>query len=446
MKYPHEQQEWTNRLIYGDNLLTMQALLAGDEESGLPSMRCKIDLIYIDPPFDSKTDYHTKIKLPNGNLEQKPSTIEQAAYSDTWKDGTVSYLKMIYPRLALMKELLSPSGSIYVHSDWHIGHYLKVILDDIFNKDNFKNEIIWQRTGAHNDAGKYGNIHDTIFWYTKTKNYYFEMEYISLTDEHISTRFSLTEEKTGRRFFAGPITAPGDGPARIFKGIKILPPPGRHWSYSQENIDDLESRDMLYYSSTGTPYLKQYMDEYVQKGRRLQSIWNDILPPKTGKEILNYSTQKPESLLERVIKASSKENSIVADFFAGSGTTGAVAEKLGRRWIMSDLGKPACMIMRKRLVDQNAKPYLYQVVGEYQKEVFASNKIYKRVGDLATVVLGLYGAIPFTKEQCPSRNLGYIKGGKTLVIVDSPNKLTGASSIKKAQELRETYLGGWDKV
>ena len=159
---------WTNRLIYGDNLLAMAALLAGDEHT--PSLRGKVDLIYIDPPFDSKADYRTKVSLPGAELEQKPTVIEQFAYSDTWSDGTASYLAMIVPRLILMRELLSDTGSIYVHLDWHVGHYVKVVMDDIFGKDNFKNQIIWKRTSGHSDAQKFGNSHDTIFFYSKTDN------------------------------------------------------------------------------------------------------------------------------------------------------------------------------------------------------------------------------------------------------------------------------------
>ena len=136
--------QWFNRLIYGDNLLGMAALLAGDAET--PSLRGKIDLIYIDPPFDSKADYRTKITLPGGDVEQKPTVIEQFAYSDTWADGTASYLAMIVPRLCLMRELLSTRGSIYVHLDWHVGHYVKVAMDEIFGRDNFINEIVWRRT------------------------------------------------------------------------------------------------------------------------------------------------------------------------------------------------------------------------------------------------------------------------------------------------------------
>ena len=159
--------QWFNRLIYGDNLLAMAALLAGDEEA--PSLRGKIDLIYIDPPFDSKADYRTKITLPGGDVEQKPTVIEQFAYSDTWADGTASYLAMIVPRLCLMRELLSDKGSIYVHLDWHVSHYAKIALDDIFGRDNFRNEIVWKRSDAKGDAAQgskhYSRIQDSILYF-----------------------------------------------------------------------------------------------------------------------------------------------------------------------------------------------------------------------------------------------------------------------------------------
>ena len=413
IKYPQKQTEWMNRLIYGDNLLVMQALLAGDEESGLPSMRGKIDLIYIDPPFDSKADYRTKIKLPNCDIEQMPSVIEQSAYSDTWKDGTVSYLKMLYPRLALMKELLSPKGSIYVHMDWHIGHYVKLLLDEIFSKYNFVNEIVWGYKDIGSRAVPYfKRKHDVIYMYQKSERRIFNIQRQRLSESTIKRYGSYFDENGHITYRWLKNNNPG-----VFAKLKGQP----------EDLDQ--------------PWLD------INNGQPLSDWWDDISPLKSHfKESTGYDTQKPEVLLERIIKASSNRNSIVADFFAGSGTTGAVAERLGRRWIMADLGKPACMIMRKRLVDQDAKPYLYQSVGDYQKEIFSSNKVYKSVGNLAAVVLGLYGAIPFTKEQCPSRNKGYIKGGRTLVIAESPNKMTNAASIKKARELRETYLGGWDKV
>lgn len=172
------EKEWLNRLIYGDNLLAMQALLAGDPGCGMPSMRGKLNLIYIDPPFDSKADYRTKVTLPGADLEQKPTVIEQFAYADTWKDGTVSYLKMLYPRLALMRELLADNGSIYVHIDWHVGHYVKILLDEVFGKDNFVNEITWEYQGAWSETDKYfPRRHNTIFLYGKSGERTFNRNY-----------------------------------------------------------------------------------------------------------------------------------------------------------------------------------------------------------------------------------------------------------------------------
>ncbi len=177
-------KDWFNRLIYGDNLLAMQALLAGD--SKIPSMRGAIDLIYIDPPFDSKADYRTKVILPNTDIEQRPTVIEQFAYADTWKDGTASYLRMMIPRLILMRELLSEQGSIYVHIDWHVGHYVKVVIDEIFGKENFRNQIIWQRTrAAHSDASFYGKVHDMLLFYTKSSNSFFSTQYTQHKEESV---------------------------------------------------------------------------------------------------------------------------------------------------------------------------------------------------------------------------------------------------------------------
>lgn len=269
----------------------------------------------------------------------------------------------MYERLLVLRELLSEQGSIFVHCDWHRNAYIKILMDEIFgnggdtgNKEGFKNEIIWQRTGAHNDASKYGVVHDTIYWYTKSSDYKFIMEMIELTDEHIQSRFRNVEYETGRKFYPGPITAPGSGPSRVFRGKELLPPAGRHWSYSQENINELEKKNRIYYSSTGTPYLKEYEDEYIEQGRRLQSIWTDILPSKTGKEIEGYPTQKPEKLLERIIKATTDEGDLVFDCFMGSGTTQAVAMKLGRRFIGADINLGAIQTTTKRLLSVAQEP------------------------------------------------------------------------------------------
>ena len=393
--------EWMNRLIYGDNLLAMQALLAGDAQTGLPSLRGKVDLIYIDPPFDSKADYRTKISLPGTDIQQKPTVIEQFAYADTWEEGTISYLKMICPRLLLMREMLSEKGSIYVHIDWHVGAYVKVLLDEVFGKDYFRNEIIWTYFGfKRSTAKKFPQKHDIIYSYSRNDDYVWNTQYKPHSPEYIK-RFK--KDENGRLY-----------------------------------------RDDVNPTGGGTRII--YLDEV--EGDIVDSIWDDIPPVNpVAKERVGYATQKPEKLLERIIKASSNEGDLVCDFFGGSGTTAAVAERLGRRWITCDIGKPASLVMRKRFIDQEVKPFLYQSIGDYQKEAFRNNKRYKHVGDLSQVVLGLYGALPFTPEQTNDRNFGYIKGTRTLVMVDSPNRLTTAATIRKAVEAKASLLGGdWEKV
>ena len=395
--------EWMNRLIYGDNLLAMQALLAGDAQTGLPSLRGKVDLIYIDPPFDSKADYRTKISLPGTDIKQKPTVIEQFAYADTWEQGTISYLKMIYPRLLLMKELLSSKGSLYFHIDWHIGHYVKLLLDDVFGKQNFMNEIIWHFSDGTAPQGAFKRKTNVIYFYVKTinSNTFNEIRVPSLNPE----RYNKIDEN-GERYFED----------------------GHHGSEKRFYLKDGIIADNVWTYITN--------DEFRQLNSQSEL-----------RKKYNYDTIKPPALLERIIKASSNEGDLVCDFFGGSGTTAAVAERLGRRWITCDIGKPASLVMRKRFIDQEVKPFLYQSIGDYQKEAFRNNKRYKHVGDLSQVVLGLYGALPFTPEQTNDRNFGYIKGTRTLVMVDSPNRLTTAATIRKAVEAKASLLGGdWEKV
>lgn len=384
---------WMNRLVYGDNLLTMQALLAGDPQTGLPSLRGKVDLIYIDPPFDSKADYRTKVKLPGVDLQQKPTVVEQFAYADTWEEGTISYLKMIYKRLVLMKELLSSNGCIYVHIDWHVGPYVKTILDDIFGKENFVNEIVWSYSWGIRTDSRWNRKHDTIYMYSKSA------ENIKFNANEVLEERQVSESTANRLKYKGALIKDGN------KG-------------------------------RGDSELALPSD-----------VWYIVTINGMAKERLNYATQKPEALLERIIKASSNEGDLVCDFFGGSGTTAAVAEKLGRRWITCDIGKPASLVMRKRFIDQEVNPFLYQSIGDYQKEAFHNNKKLRRVGDLSQVVLGLFGALPFSPEQVSDRNFGYVKGTRNLVMVDSPNRLTTAATVRRAVEAKASLLGGdWDKV
>jgi len=435
-----------NRLIYGDNLLAMAGLLAGDASS--PSLRGKIDLIYIDPPFDSKADYRTKIILPGGDIEQRPTAIEQFAYSDTWQDGTASYLAMLGKRLHLMRELLSDSGSLFLHIDWHVGHYVKIMMDEVFGRENFINEITWRRKGgsALGTMNKLSVSTDAIYWFGKSSNYTFNPVFQDADQEYIEQQFKYYDAN-GRRYMINVMRSPSPRPnlKYDYKGYKT-PPNG--WAVPLETMKRLDDEGRLHFpdSKKKQIYKKIFLDEYP--GQLLNNLWTNISTLKgKNKEILNYDTQKPEELIERMMKLVTSEGAIVADFFVGSGTAASVAERLGRRWIACDLGKPACMITRKRLIDMDAKPFLYQHVGDYQVEMARSTMGRKfRVGDLSEIVLGLYGALPLVAEENPNRNLGRVSHTKTLVYVDSPNKMTGLATLRRALQLRDNHMGGWDKV
>lgn len=429
-----------NRLIYGDNLLTMAALLAGNDET--PSMRGKVDLIYIDPPFDSKADYRTKVNLPGGDIEQKPTAIEQFAYSDTWQDGTASYLEMMVPRLFLMREMLSETGTIYLHIGPNVCHYVKIVLDSVFGVDNFLNQIIWKRTpfagSSKARSTKFPVNHDVIFFYAnKRDGYAFSNIYEDYSDKY--------KERFKHQDVVG------------FYRKTLLK------TYSKKTEERLKAEDRWIDPQVlgAYPSYKQYLHE--SKGKQIEDIWSseeDEINEGDGnvwenlnaanpmaKERTGYATQKPEVLIERIIRACTREGDLVADFFSGSGTTAAVAEKMGRKWITSDLGKPACMITRKRLIDQEAKPFLYQHVGDYQVEMARSTLGRKfRMGDLSEIVLGLFGALPLPAEENPNRNMARIPHTRTLVLADSPNKLTGLTTLKRAIEIRDNLMGGWDKV
>jgi adenine-specific DNA-methyltransferase len=422
---------WANRLIYGDNLLAMAALLAGDDTT--PSLRGRVDLIYIDPPFDSKADYRTKVTLPGLELEQKPTVIEQFAYSDTWSDGTASYLAMITPRLILMRELLADTGSIYVHLDWHVGHYVKLVLDEVFGKESFSNEIVWKRgrVVTRTASGQYPRVTDYLYFYKKS----YQSHYQRLFKPYSESTMGLYryDDKDGRG---------------IYRLQELR-------DYSDRYIQKFQEEGRLHLDSSGRKFLKQFLED--KEGVAVSDFWEDVESVAYGArdEATGYTTQKPEGLIERIIDASCPGGGIVADFFGGSGTTAAVAEKLGRRWITTDLGKPACMIMRKRLIDLEAKPFLYQAIGDYQVEAAKATLGRDfRIGDLSHIVLSLYGALPLPADVNPQRNLGQIagvelggkRGSKTLVLADSPNKLTGMATLKKAIAQRDNLLGGWDRV
>lgn len=392
-----------NRLIYGDNLLTMAALLADESHR----FRGQVDLVYIDPPFDSKADYRTKITLPGATIDHKPTILEQFAYSDTWSSGTASYLRMITPRLILIRELLADTGSLFLHLDWHVSHYVKIVLDEVFGKENFRNEIVWHYSGWNKKLkSAFEKRHDVIFYYSKSEqpdfNSYFE-------------KWASKEEYVRKR--------------------------------KQKVLQDDTGKEYVLSDAGGGKRIKRYLDEVMDEGVVVDDVWDLDKLNNSASESVGYATQKPRALIERIITAATPPNGLVADFFVGSGTTLDVAERMGRRWIGSDIGKPATMITRKRLVDQDVKPFLYQAIGDYQVEQARSTlgKSF-RIGDLTRVVLGLYGAEPLPPEESANGSLGSLPSSRTLVFVDSPSRVTTMATLRRAQGFRANKLGGFKKV
>ena len=345
---------WTNKLIWGDNKLILSSLKNGPLREEIEAQG-GIKLIYIDPPFDVGADFSMDIEIGEDTFTKKPNILEEIAYRDTWGKGADSFITMIYERLSLMRDLLSVNGSIYVHCDYRMNALLRFVLDEIFGNNNYRNEIIWKRKGGSaNPLNRLGVVIDNIFWYSKSEEIIFNQQYSIESDEvqkYILDRFNNVDEN-GRQFMKSPIVSPNPRPNLIYD-YKGYTPPRNGWSVSREIMEKWDLEGKLYFPPNHQGdriYRKIYLDEY--QGQPVQNLWTDIFVINpVANERLDYPTQKPEALLERIIKSSSKENDLIADFFSGSGTTAAVAEKLGRRWIASDLGKFAIHTTRKRMIE-----------------------------------------------------------------------------------------------
>ena len=386
---------WTNKLIWGDNKLILSSLKSGAlrhqiEEAG------GLKLIYIDPPFDVGADFSMDIEIGGETFHKEPNLLEQIAYRDTWGRGADSFISMIYERLILMRDLMHSEGSIYVHCDWRVNSYIRLALDEVFGKRGHQSEIIWKRTSSHNDPGGYGNIHDTIFFYSRSERYNWNAQFTDYDPEYIEAEFR--EDESGELIKYENLTGAGATQGDSGQPWRGVDPSksNRHWAVprrllSQYGIDEnLTTQDKLErllaagrikVDSKGKPLmrgLKTYLRELP--GMPLQTIWTDIYKVgNTAVERLGYPTQKPEALLERIINASSNEGDMVADFFCGSGTTAAVAEKLGRKWICTDLGKFGIHTTRKRLIQVQremkggGKPFrAFEVLnlGRYERQVY----------------------------------------------------------------------------
>ena len=320
----------------------------------------KVDLVYIDPPFASGADYAKKVYVRrNPKVAEAISqaeteldidelkAFEETMYGDVWDKE--KYLNWMYENLVAIKSVMSDTASIYVHLDYHIGHYVKILLDEIFGEDNFRNEIVWKRSTAHNDSTGFANLHDTIYYYSMSNELYFDTPMVPYSDEYIKHYYNK-EDEDGRKYLDRDLSAKGlkgSGYSYSWKGKD------GYWRCPISTMERLEKENRIYYTSNGTPRYKQYLDE--MEGVPAQDLWVDIFAVNSqADERVDYATQKPEALLERIIKASSNEGMLVADFFGGSGVTAAVANRLGRRFIHNDIGINSIQTARDRLVSAGA--------------------------------------------------------------------------------------------
>lgn len=341
-----------NLMMHGECLSTCAYL----KEQGI-----EVDLVYIDPPFASGADYAKKIYIRRNPLVQKVmkeaeqnldneemKEFEEKMYGDIWDKER--YLNWMYENLMAIKSVMSENASIYVHLDYHIGHYVKILMDEIFGEENFRNEIVWKRSTAHNDSTGFANLHDNIFYYSKSSNLYFETPMVPYSEEYISNYYNKQDED-GRKYLDRDLSAKGlkgSGYSYTWKGKE------GYWRCPITTMERLEKEGRIYYTSNGTPRYKQYLDE--MEGVPAQDLWVDIFAVNSqAEERVDYATQKPEALLERIIKASSNEGMLVADFFGGSGVAAAVAHKLNRRFIHGDVNINSLQTARDRLVNAGAE-------------------------------------------------------------------------------------------
>ncbi|HAU0297840.1 TPA: site-specific DNA-methyltransferase [Legionella pneumophila] len=390
------KDNWKNRLIWGENLLVTNSLL--EEFSG------KIDLIYIDPPFATGQDFSQIINIgKKDDITKMPSAIEIKVYRDTWGKGLQSYFQMMYERLSVMNKLLSDTGSIYVHSDWRVDSYIRLILDEVFGSQGLKNEIVWHYEKWTAPSKSYQKNHDIIYFYTKSRNHQFNEQ-------------KIITENLKNKYEKGYLIGGGYGS----KGLVV---------YDRENP---KVKKMI---ASG----KYFVHYEEAQGKPLSDVWHIPFINPVAHERLNYPTQKPEALIERMIKASSKEDDLVADFFCGSGTTGVVAEKLGRRWIMADLGRYAIHTTRKRLLDINASPFTVQNLGKYERQHWV--KLNGKYTGYLKFILELYkgeSIPPEFKHLQGRKNHTYIHIGN----VDAP--ITFSEVMEALQECKENNITALD--
>ena len=439
---------WTNKLIWGDNKLILASLKGGAlrrqiEDAG------GLKLIYIDPPFDVGADFSMDIEIGGETFHKEPNLLEQIAYRDTWGRGADSFIAMIYERLILMRDLMAEDGSIYVHCDWRVNSYIRAVMNEVFGIKNLINEICWKRAhtvkGNIGQGSKYmGANTDTIFAFSKSPEYQFNNVFLPYSEDYIRTFFKYTDDETGRRYrltsMIGPGGAAKGNPSYEIMGIT------KYWRFSEATMKDLIARGLIVQTSPGTvPQKKQYLDQ--GSGVSIQSLWDDIAGiGASNNEGTHYPTQKPEALLERILEVSSNEGDLVADFFCGSGTTAAVAEKLGRKWIATDLGKFGIHTTRKRLIQvqrelkaggKDFRAFEVLNLGRYERQAYLNitgnltakkkeQALARKEKEFRELILKAYRA-----EPLPDASFFHGKHGGRLVVVGPINLPVGRLFVEE---------------
>ena len=437
---------WTNKLIWGDNKLILSSLKSGAlrqqiEEAG------GLKLIYIDPPFDIGADFSMDIEIGGETFHKEPNLLEQIAYRDTWGRGADSFTAMIYERLILMRDLMHEDGSIYLHLEPDVGNLIRVVLDEVFGRDCLRTEIAWKRTSSHGNVSRtYGEIWESIYFYTKSsQRWNWNEQRIPFDKDYIESHFT-GREADGRRFTTSDLVNPGYRPNLCYE-YKGYPPHRNGWKVSLEKMTEWDKQGRLYFPTEpdGRIRLKRYLDE--TPGQIAQNLWVDISPINSqAREAQGYKTQKPEALLERIIQASSNEGDVVADFFVGSGTTAAVAEKLGRKWIATDLGKFGVHTTRKRLIQvqrelkATGKPFrAFEVLnlGRYERQAYLNvagrltgkkkeQALARKEQEFRDLILKAYRA-----EPLPEAGFFHGKSGARLVVVGPINLPVGRLFVEE---------------
>lgn len=368
-----QESGWTNKLIWGDNKLILSSLKNGPLRQEIEAQG-GLKLIYIDPPFDVGADFSMDIEVGDETLTKKPNILEEIAYRDTWGNGSDSFISMIFERLALMRDLLATDGSIYVHCDWRLTAPIRLIMDELFGGDRFQSEIIWQ--GAIGDSSeknkKFIKSHDTIWFFRRNAD---RQVWNDVFQEYQGDTHDHYKHKDDKGFYGkNPVDNPGGAGYRYDLGMGEKMPSNGYRMPKETALQWLD-QGVLLVESGKVPVKKVYK---TIEGTRCRDVWHDV-PSARGQQLVGYPTQKPEKLLDRILRSSTNEGDLVADFFVGSGTTAAVAEKLGRKWIATDLGKFAIHTTRKRMISvqrelkKEGKPYrAFEILnlGKYERQMF----------------------------------------------------------------------------